>query len=50
MVFAGLSGLHYWEDQGNIGGIDVLASRQTHRPQQTALTQSLTEWPAGAIS
>ena len=49
VVFAGLSGLRDGEDQGNVGGIDVLASRQTHRPQQTALAQSLTERPAGAV-
>lgn len=49
VVFAGLSGLRHGEDQVNIGGIDVLASRQTHRPQQTALAQSLTERPAGAV-
>jgi hypothetical protein len=29
-----------WEDQGNVGGIDVLAPRQTHRPQQTALLKA----------
>ena len=50
MVFAGLSGLRDGEDQGNVGGIDVLASRQTHRPQQTALAQSLTERPTGACT
>jgi len=49
VVFAGLSGLRDGEDQGNVGGIDVLASRQTHCPQQTALAQSLTERPAGAV-
>ena len=30
VVFAGLSGLRGGEDQGNAGGIDVLAARQTH--------------------
>src|SRR5258708_13435658 len=49
VVFAGLSGLRDGEDQGNVGGINVLASRQTHPPQQTALAQSLTETPAGAV-
>ena len=49
MVFARLSSLRDGEDQGNVGGIDVLAPRQTHRPQQTALAQSLTERPAGAV-
>ena len=49
VVFSGLSGLRDGEDQGNVGGINVLASRQTHRPQQTALAQSLTERPAGAV-
>ena len=37
------------EDQSNVGEINVLASRQTRRPQQTALTQSLTERAAGAV-
>ena len=37
VAFAGLSGLRDREDQGNVGGIDVLAPRQSHRPQQTAL-------------
>ena len=50
VVFAGLSGLRDGEDQGNVGGIDVLASRQTHRPQQAAHAQSLTERPAGAVT
>src|SRR5665213_2140776 len=49
VVFAGLSGLRDGEDQGNVGGINVLASRQTHCPQQTALAQSLTERTAGAV-
>src|SRR6478752_7743613 len=49
VVFAGLSGLCDWEDQGNVGGLDVLAPRQTHRPLQTALAQSLTERSAGAV-
>jgi hypothetical protein len=49
VVFAGLSGLRDREDQGNVGGIDVLASRQTHWLQQTALAQSMTERSAGAV-
>ena len=49
LVFAGPSSLRDGEDQSNLGGIDVLASRQTHRPPQTALAQSLTERPARAI-
>src|ERR1700675_4235288 len=49
VVFAGLSGLRDGEDQGNVGGIDVLAPRQTQRPQQTALAQSLSESPAAAV-
>ena len=50
VVFARLSCLGDGEDQGNVGGIDVLAPRQSHRPQQTALAQSLAERPAGALS
>jgi hypothetical protein len=32
VVFAGLPGLRDGEDQGNVGGINILASRQAHRP------------------
>ena len=49
VVLAGPSRLRDGEDQSNVGEINVLASRQTRRPQQTALTQSLTERPAGAV-
>src|SRR5271154_6569864 len=49
VVLAGPSRLRDKENQSNVGGINVLASRQTHRPQQTALTQSLTKRPAGAV-
>src|SRR5271154_4789465 len=49
VVLAGPSRLRDGEDQSNIGGINVLASRQTHPPPQTALTQSLTERAAGAV-
>src|ERR1700760_663839 len=47
VVFAMPSGFRDRENQSNVGGINVLASRQTDRPQQTALTQSLTKRPAG---
>ena len=40
VVFAG---------QDNVGGIDILARRQTHRPLRTTLTQSLTERCAGTV-
>jgi hypothetical protein len=43
MVFAALSRFCDGEDQGDVGWVDVLAARQTHRPQQTALAQSLAE-------
>jgi hypothetical protein len=49
VVLAGPSRLRDGEDQSNVGEINVLASRQTRRPQQTALTQSLTERAAGAV-
>src|ERR1700691_3255522 len=49
VVLAGPSRLRDGEDQSTIAGINVLASRQTHPPPQTALTQSLTERPAGAV-
>jgi hypothetical protein len=49
VIFAGPPGLRDGEDQSNVGGIDILASRQPYRPQQTALAQSLTERPAGAV-
>jgi hypothetical protein len=37
MIFPRLSLLRDGEDQGDVGGIDVLASRQTHRPIKAAL-------------
>jgi len=49
MVFAGLAGFRDGENQSNIGGIDILASRHPYCPQQTALVQSLTKRPAGAV-
>ena len=50
MVFAGLSYLRDGKNQIDVRGINILATRQTHRPQQTPRAQSLTEGPAGAIS
>jgi hypothetical protein len=47
VVFARPSGFRDRENQSNVGGINVLASRQTDRPQQAAFAQSLTERPAG---
>ena len=38
------------EGHGDVGRIDVLALRQPDRPLETALAQSLTERPAGAVS
>src|SRR3974377_617009 len=50
VVFAGLSDLRDGEDQGNVGGVNVLASRHAHRPTQAALPQSPTESPAERIT
>ncbi len=44
------SGLGDGKDQSDVGGIDILAPRQPDRPLETALAQSLTERPAGALS
>ena len=44
------SGLGDRKDQSDVGGIDILAPRQPDRPLETALAQSLTERPAGAVS
>src|ERR1700690_4335117 len=49
VVLAGPSRLRDGEDQSNIGGVDILASRQTYRPLETALAQSPTERPARAV-
>ena len=49
-VFARSPGLRDREDQTDIGGIDVLTTRQPYRPFETALAQNLTESPAGAVS
>ena len=35
--------------ESDVGGINVLASRQAYRPLETALAQSLPERPAGSI-
>lgn len=50
VLFARPSGLGEGKDQSDVGGIDVLPARQSHRPLETALAKSLTERPAGAIS
>ena len=49
VVFARPSSFRDGEDQSDVGGIDVLASRHPYRPSQAALAQSLTERPAGAV-
>lgn len=46
VVLAAPSGFRDGEDQRDVGWVDVLAPRQAHRPQQTALAQSLSERPA----
>ena len=50
VVLAALAGFGDGEDQGDLGGIDVLASRQPHGPEQAAFAQRLTEWPTGAVT
>ena len=50
LYLRGLPGNGDRKDQSDVGGIDVLAPRQPDRPFETALAQSLTERPAGAVS
>src|ERR1044071_5512447 len=50
VILAAFAGLRDGKDQGDIGRIDVLASRKPDGPQKTALAQSLAEGPAGAVA
>ena len=46
MILAALSHFRDGKDQGDVGRVNVLASRQSHRPLQAARAQSLAERPA----